>query len=153
VSTSTPPGDRGPWPEPDADDRAADAERSTRASAVVASDIDATRERAPDHIDDLDDRVSAWDDRTEAAGSRGISLAVAGLSVMYLMAVPALLVVGIYTYITVYAIVKAFRSGPDAADAGVVLIGVVGLVTLVVVLLGVGLWAIGRAADPRKRRT
>jgi hypothetical protein len=32
------------------------------------------------------------------------------------------------------------------------MIGVVGLVTLFVTLLGVGGWLIGRAADPKKRR-
>jgi len=74
------------------------------------------------------------------------------LSVAYLMVLPVLLAVGIYTFITVYAIVKAIDSGPDTADATVVLLGVVGLVTFFVVLLGGGLWAIGRAADPKKRR-
>ena len=104
-----------------------------------------------DHLDDIDDHVAAWDERTDAQGSKGVSLAVAGLSVGYMLALPALLVIGIYTFITIYAIVKAVDSGPDTADAGVVLIGVVGLVTFFVVLLGVGLWAIGRTADPKKR--
>ena len=45
---------------------------------------------------------------------------------------------------------KAIDSGPDTADAAVVLIGIVGLVTFFVVLLGGGLWAIGRAADPEE---
>ena len=89
---------------------------------------------------------------TTPQGSRGVSLGVAVLSVAYLMVLPVLLAVGIYTFITVYAIVKAIDSGPDTADATVVLLGVVGLVTFFVVLLGGGLWAIGRAADPKKRR-
>ena len=66
------------------------------------------------------------------------------------MVLPVLLVVGIYTFITVYAIVKAVSSGSDSADAGVILLGVVGLVTLFVVLLGVGGWLIGRAAEPEE---
>jgi hypothetical protein len=89
---------------------------------------------------------------TQPQGSKGVSLGVAVLSVGYLMILPVLLAVGIYTFITVYAIVKAIDSGPDTADATVVLLGIVGLVTFFVVLLGGGLWAIGRAADPAKRR-
>lgn len=123
VSTSTDPNVRGPWPEPD----------------------------EPAHP------VAAWDERdgpqgSEPQGSKGVSIAVAALSVAYLLMLPVLLVVGIYTFITVYAIVKAVDAGPDTADAGVVLIGTVGLVTFFVLLLGGGLWAIGRAADPKKRQ-
>ena len=118
----------------------------------MAADLDAAGDRIVDHLDDIDDQVSAWDERTDASGSKGIAVAVAGLNVTYLMVLPVLLVVGIYTFITVYAIVKAVSSGSDSADAGVILLGVVGLVTLFVVLLGVGGWLVGRAADPKKRR-
>ena len=89
---------------------------------------------------------------TAPQGSKGVSLGVAVLSVAYLMILPVLLAVGIYSFITVYAIVKVIDSGPDTADATVVLLGIVGLVTFFVVVLGGGLWAIGRAADPAKRR-
>ena len=85
-------------------------------------------------------------------GSKAVSIGVAVLSVGYLILLPVLLAVGVYTFITIYAIVKAIDSGPDTADGAVVLIGIVGLVTFFVVLLGGGLWAIGRAADPQKRR-
>jgi hypothetical protein len=129
VSTSNESPDRGPWPEPD---------------TVVG--------RASDHLDATDGRARDWDEPAEPQGSRGISIGVAVLSVGYLVALPVLLTVGIYTFITVYAIVKVIDSGPDTADAAVVLIGIVGLVTFFIVLLGGGLWAIGRAADPTKRR-
>ena len=99
-----------------------------------------------------DDPVAAWDERAEPQGSKGVSIAVAAMSVGYLLILPVLLVVGIYTFITVYAIVKAVDAGPDTADAGVVLIGTIGIVTFFVLLLGGGLWAIGRAADPKKRQ-
>ena len=151
MNTSDGTNQRGPWPENDVAEPSANADQLTRETAAVASDIDATIERATDHIDDIDDHVAAWNARTEASGSKGISLAVSGLSVAYMMALPALLVVGIYTYITIYAIVKAIDAGPDTADAGVIVVGVVGMTTFFVVLIGVGLWAIGRAADPRKR--
>lgn len=117
----------------------------------MATDLDAAGDRMVDHLDDIDEHVAAWDERTETQGSKGVALAVAGLSVAYLLILPVLLVIGIYTYITVYAIVKAVDSGPDSADAQVVLLGVVGLVTLFVVLLGGGMWAIGRTADPKRR--
>lgn len=151
MSSSNDTTGSGPWPEPDEADARAEAERIGAKAAAVTADLDAAGDRVVDHLDDIDDHVEAWDDRTDPQGSRGVSLAVAGMSVAYLLILPVLLVIGIYTYITVYAIVKAVDSGPDSADTGVVLFGVVGLVTLFVVLLGVGLWGIGRAADPKKR--
>ena len=94
---------------------------------------------------------AAWDDRTEAKGSKGIAIAVAAVNLGGLLALPAMLVVGIYTFVTVYAIVKAVGAGSDEANAIVVLLGVVGIVTLFVTMLGVGGWLVGRSADPKKR--
>lgn len=81
-----------------------------------------------------------------------MSLVVAGMNLVVLLALPVLIVVGVYMFITVYAIVKALSGGADSADPAIVLIGVVGLVTVFTTLLGVGVWAIGRTADPRKLR-
>ena len=100
---------------------------------------------------DVDLEGPRWDEAAEVRGSKAVSVGVALLSVGYLMILPVLLAVGIYTFITVYAIVKAIDAGSDTADGAVVLIGVVGLVTFFAVVLGGGLWAIGRAADPKKR--
>jgi hypothetical protein len=122
VSASNHTTAAGPWPEPEPE----------FASARDALDPLAEPESQP-------------------KGSKGVSVGVAVLSVGYLVSLPVLLAVGIYTFITVYAIVKAISSGPDTADAAVVLIGIVGLVTFFVLLLGGGLWAIGRTADPKKR--
>jgi hypothetical protein len=146
--------DRGPWPEPDdtGDRLSAEAERVGADAAATAHELDAATDRVADQLDDVDDLVGGWDARTDPKGSRGVALAVAGMNVVYLMILPVLLVVGIYTFITIYAIVKAVSDGSDAADAGVILLGVVGLVTFFVLLLGIGGWAIGRAADPKKRR-
>jgi hypothetical protein len=151
VSSSSGATGSGPWPEPDEVDARAEAERLAARAAAVAADLDASGDRVVDHLDDIDDHVAAWDERTETQGSKGVALAVAGLSVAYLLILPVLLAIAIYTFITVYAIVKAVDLGPDTADAGVVLIGIVGLVTLFIVLLGGGMWAIGRAADPKRR--
>jgi len=86
-------------------------------------------------------------------GSRAVALAVAGVNLVVMLALPVLIVVGVYTFLTVYAVVKAVSGGSDSADAATVLIGVVALVTLFTTLLGVGGWAIGRTADPKKRRS
>ncbi|MET0801806.1 MAG: hypothetical protein ABWZ53_11640 [Actinomycetota bacterium] len=160
---------RGPWPDPDEpgaprpgpgetvaeradDDRLrAEAEDIGSDAAAIAADLDAASDRIVDHLDDVDDRWAAWDDRTEAKGSKGIAIAVAAVNLGGLLALPAMLVVGIYTFVTVYAIVKAVGAGSDEANAVVVLLGVVGLVTLLVTMLGVGGWLVGRSADPKKR--
>jgi hypothetical protein len=163
-------GPRGPWPDPDErgearpdpgepeDARAEDERLRAEAEAIgsdaagVAADLGAASDRLVDHLDDVDDRWAAWDQRTEAKGSKGVALAVAGLNLGGLLALPAMLVIGIYTFITVYAIVKAVGAGSDEANALVVLLGVVGLVTLFVTMLGVGAWLVGRSADPKRRR-
>ena len=167
---NTSDGPRGPWPDPDErgearpdpgepeDPRAEDERLRAEAEAIgsdaaaVAADLGAASDRLVDHLDDVDDRWAAWDERTEAKGSKGVALAVAGLNLGGLLALPAMLVIGIYTFITVYAIVKAVGAGSDEANALVVLLGVVGLVTLFVTMLGVGAWLVGRSADPKKRR-
>ncbi len=88
-----------------------------------------------------------------SGGSRAVALAVAGVNLVVMLALPVLIVVGVYTFLTVYAVVKAVSGGSDSADAATVLIGGVALVTLFTTLLGVGGWAIGRTADPKKRRS
>jgi hypothetical protein len=138
VSASDEPTERGPWPEPAQGDDRVQPERRR-----PGADVDVEGPRW--------DEGARWDESAEVRGSKAVSVGVALLSVGYLMILPVLLAVGIYTFITVYAIVKAIDSGPDTADGAVVLIGVVGLVTFFVLLLGGGLWAIGRAADPKKR--
>jgi len=130
----------------------AEAERLGGQAAELTEDLDAAGERVADHLDDIDDHVAEWDRRTETAGSKGVAFAVAGMNVGATLLLPALLVVGVYTFITIYAIVKAMSAGSDQPDALTIMLGVVGLVTLFVTLLGVGGWLIGRAADPKKRR-
>ncbi|HEY7762659.1 MAG TPA: hypothetical protein VIC52_06565 [Actinomycetota bacterium] len=141
-----------PWPEPGEADPRAEAEQLGRQAAELAEDLDTAGDRVADHLDDIDDHVAEWDRRTESTGSKGVALSVAGLNVGAMLILPTLLVVGIYTFITIYAIVKAVSAGSDQPDALTIMLGVVGLVTLLVTLLGVGGWLIGRAADPKKRR-
>ena len=115
----------GPWPEPDAD-----------ASITGSAHLDTDAQGEPTD-----------------GGSKGVALAVAVLNVGVLLTLPVLIVIGVYTFLTIYAVVKALSEGSDAADPATVLIGVVGLVTFFTTLLGVGAGAIGRAADPKKRRS
>jgi hypothetical protein len=130
----------------------AEAEQLGRQAAELAEDLDTAGDRVADHLDDIDDHVEEWDRRTDRSGSKGVALAVAGMNVGAMLILSALLVVGIYTFITIYAIVKAVSAGSDQLDALTIMLGVVGLVTLFVTLLGVGGWLVGRAADPKKRR-
>ena len=109
--------------------------------------------------DDEDRRGEGGDDRLEEhgagtppAGSKPVALTVAGISFVFPVLLPWLLVGAIYMFLSVYALIKAIGSAPDAPNATVVLLGIVGLVTTLVMGAAVGAWLIGRTADPRKRR-
>ena len=64
-----------------------------------------------DPIEARHDASSPAPASNEGAGSRGAALAVAGLSFGVLLVFPVLIVVGVYTFITIYAIVKAVSGG------------------------------------------
>lgn len=86
------------------------------------------------------------------SGSKGVAITVALGSFGFGLALPALIVVGVYAMLTVYAVVKAVGSAPDQPNAVVVSLGIVGVVTLFVVIIGAAISLIGRAADPKRRR-
>ena len=86
------------------------------------------------------------------AGSRGVSLAIAGVSVTFHVLLAWLLVGGIYVFLTIYALVKAFGSAPDEPNATVVVLGIVGVVTGLLLLFAAAVGLLGRAANPKKRR-
>jgi uncharacterized membrane protein YeiB len=81
----------------------------------------------------------------------GISLGIAGTLVAFFMILPALIVVAVYSFLTIYAIVKASGSAPDSASPLTVLLGVVLIVTLFTTLLGAGIALVGRSFDPKDR--
>jgi hypothetical protein len=81
----------------------------------------------------------------------GIGVAIGALNVVLYTILPVLLVVGIWTLISVYAIVKWIGSAPDEPNPVVIILGVVLLVTLFVVLFAVGVGFVGRAMNPKKR--
>ena len=92
-------------------------------------------------------------ERTDSpAGSRGVAITVALASFGFGVVLPVLIVVGVYAMITVYAIVKAVGSAPDQPDAVAIALGIVGLVTVFVVMITAAISLIGRAADPKRRR-
>jgi heme/copper-type cytochrome/quinol oxidase subunit 3 len=81
----------------------------------------------------------------------GLSLGIAAAIVMFLVLLAALLVVTIYSFITVYAIVKAIGSGPTSPSGLTVLLGVVLVVTTFSLLLAGLVTLAGRAMNPKKR--
>jgi predicted Co/Zn/Cd cation transporter (cation efflux family) len=109
---------------------------------------DPPAERASAITDDRDDQP----DRTDRpAGSRGVAITVTLASFGFGVALPVLVVVGVYAMITVYAIVKAVGSAPDQPNAVAIALGIVGLVTVFVVIITAAISLIGRAADPKRR--
>jgi hypothetical protein len=122
----------GPWPE---------------------DEVETGTVRGPDGSPGRTD-LDRFDDGSDdaPAGSRGISLAIAGVSVTFPVLLPWLLVVGIYLFLTIYALVKAFGSAPEEPNAIVVVLGIVGLVTGLLLVFAAGVGLLGRAADPKKRR-
>jgi len=86
------------------------------------------------------------------AGSKGVGIANALASLGFGAILGALIVVGLYTYLTIYAIVKALGSAPDDANPVVALVGLIAVVTLSVAGFAVAVSLIGRTADPKRRR-
>lgn len=82
----------------------------------------------------------------------GIALAIAGAVVTFMTMLAAVLVVLLWTALTVYAIVKAIGSAPDSASATTVLLIVVGLVTTLTLTLAGAIALVGRSMTPRRRR-
>jgi hypothetical protein len=100
----------------------------------------------------VDERRDVESPAGEPAGSKGVALGVAGLTVTFFVLLPAFIAVGVYTFLTIYAIVKGVEGGSDQPDATTVMVGLVVLVTLFVLLVAAGTMLLGRTADPKKRR-
>lgn len=124
---------KGPWPD---------------------DEVDTGSVRDPDGASGVDGPPDRFDDEAAdtPAGSKGVSLAIAGLSVTFYVLLAWLLVGGIYLYLTIYALVKAIGSAPDEPNATVVVLGIVGLVTGLLLVFAAGVGLLGRAANPKKRR-
>jgi len=84
--------------------------------------------------------------------ARGAGLAIAGVTVTFYVAIAAFVVVGMWTILSVYAIVKWIGSAPKAPDPTVIVLSIVLLVTLLVTLFAVGIGILGRSMVPKKRK-
>jgi ABC-type Na+ efflux pump permease subunit len=89
--------------------------------------------------------------RDEPADSKGVAFGVVGLVVTFFVLLPAFIAVGVYTSLTVYAVVKGVEGGSDVPDPTTIMVGLVLLVTLFVLLVTLGAMLLGRMADPKKR--
>jgi hypothetical protein len=83
--------------------------------------------------------------------NRGAAVAVAMMIVTLLAILGGLVVVFGWIGLSIYALVKAIGSAPDAANPTVVVMLMGGLVATFTVLLAVGIALVGRAMTPRKR--
>jgi hypothetical protein len=99
---------------------------------------------------DMSDELPPKADRPNTDG-KGVGIAIGGLNVALYTILPVLLVVGIWTLISVYAIVKWIGSAPQQPNPVVIVVGVALLVTLLVVLFAVGVGLVGRSLNPKKR--
>jgi len=91
------------------------------------------------------------DPNEHGRGSRGIGLAIAGIIVAFLAALPAIFIATLYVFITIYAIVRAI--GPGAGENPVVIVvGFVLITSAFALLLGVTVHFVGRSLTPKRRR-
>ena len=81
----------------------------------------------------------------------GLAIAVAVGTIMFVAMLPVLIVVLVYVFGTVYAIVKGAGAGGRSPNAATVVIGIVMIVSTLVALLYGGIAAMGRLMDPKKR--
>ncbi len=83
--------------------------------------------------------------------SGGLGLGIGLTNVVAYALLPALVAVGIWTLVCIYAIVKWIGSAPDDVNPTVIVVGVAGIVTLLVVLIAVGVGLVGRSMNPKRR--
>jgi hypothetical protein len=84
-------------------------------------------------------------------GSSGIGLAIAGSIVAFFATLPFVLVVVLYVFLTIYALVRAI--GPGAGEDPItIVVGFVLITSALVILLGVTIHFVGRSLTPKKRR-
>ena len=95
--------------------------------------------------------TSAEPSRVEDGGSKGVSLAVAGVIVAFFAFLPFVFLVSLYVFLTIYAIVRTIGPG-TGENAVAIVVGFVLITSMFAVLLGVTIHLVGRSLTPRKRR-
>jgi hypothetical protein len=83
---------------------------------------------------------------------RGLAIAIATVAVVFLAALPFLIPTTIWIALTIYAIVKAAGAAPEQANANVVVLSIVGIVSLFTLAIAVAIALLGRAMTPKRRR-
>ena len=85
-------------------------------------------------------------------GSNGVGIAIAGILVAFFATFPFILIVGLYLFVTIYAIVRALGPGAGANPVPIVM-GFVLITTAFVILIGVTVHLVGRSITPKRSRT
>jgi uncharacterized membrane protein len=88
---------------------------------------------------------------TPSTDGKGAGIAIGGLNVVLYTILPVFLVVGIWTLISIYAIVKWIGSAPERPNPVVMVVGVALMVSLFIVLFAVAVGLVGRSLNPKKR--
>ncbi len=83
---------------------------------------------------------------------RGIAISIAIVAVTFLAALPFLIPTTIWIALTIYAMVKGAGSAPDQANATVVMLSIVGIVSLFTLAIAGAIALLGRAMTPKRRR-
>jgi hypothetical protein len=83
---------------------------------------------------------------------RGPALAIAAVIVTFCSFLATVIVVGGWTGLSVYALVKIIGGGSDDPDVAGILIALVLFVTVLVALLAGGIKLVGKAMEPAKPR-
>jgi hypothetical protein len=84
-------------------------------------------------------------------GGKGIGVAIAGMLMLAFAAMPFLLLVMLYLFLSGYAIAHGIASG-QGEDAETIVVGFVVTTSLFALLIAVAVHLIGRSITPRKRR-
>lgn len=92
------------------------------------------------------------DENRRDGGSNGIGIAIAGILVAFFATFPFILIVGLYLFVTIYAIVRALGPGAGANPVPIVL-GFVLITSAFVILIGVTVHLVGRSITPKRSRT
>jgi hypothetical protein len=97
-------------------------------------------------------RTEPTSEPSDAGGTNGVGLAVAAVLVAFFATLPFVLIVVLYLFMTIYAVVRAI--GPGSGENPVtIVVGFVLLTSLSAVLMAVTVHLVGRSLTPSKRRS
>jgi hypothetical protein len=84
-------------------------------------------------------------------GSNAIGLGIAGVIVTFFALMPFVILVALYLFLTIYAIIRAI--GPGAGENAVtIVVGFALITSTFATLLGVAIHLLGRSLTPKRRR-